>query len=607
MVFEKGSNAKAKITSRKPFWFSKQSQKRTLLCNRWFANTGIYLGILQKSYFIRIRAVMRNIVLYRVVVFIVFFGAVGDMEGRGGAFLKVGRMASVSNSEHFSFSALDKRKGLNVSIGVAGSSAEYVVDGIDDEKEIQQAIDDVSKAGGGTIRILKGVYHINPNNDPDGKAVHLKSHVHIVMDGNARLVMNATNRTGYALFAVEDVRNVMISGGVLVGERDIHKGRGGEWGMGIRIDGATDVTISHVRAEKFWGDGFYIGATPRQGYSENVVIRDSVADGNRRQGLSIISGRSILIENFVAKNTDGTAPRDGIDVEPDSEKDYLDNIVIKDYISENNAGYGLSIHLDKLTRNSHPVGIVVDGMEDRSSSYGIKVAQDYKGVTGYIRIENVKLKNAYMYGVAVKDMVGYVDVVFRNILIQDNNVKGFSRISGDKAMYGSSVLIYGTKPQRKRKIGNVRFEDLSIFDTSEDGVPTYLVYMKDRLDCKERSCDLRGVSGVEIVGLNLTNKNVVAHGSVSDFMIYNPRNMKFLSFKDQVKLYKVDIGNDVESKGKSGYYPKNTVMKLRALPVSNGRLFSLWSGDVGGVDDILSPRTILKTSDADVSVTAVYK
>jgi len=74
--------------------------------------------------------------------------------------------------------------------------------------------------------------------------------------------------------------------------------------------------------------------------------------------MSVISAENLLVENCVFKNTNGTAPSSGIDIEPDVESDKLVNVIINDCISENNAGSGMQIYLRKLTAKSDDVSIL---------------------------------------------------------------------------------------------------------------------------------------------------------------------------------------------------------------------------------------------------------
>jgi hypothetical protein len=134
------------------------------------------------------------------------------------------------------------------------------------------------------------------------------------------------------------VSNVTVAGGTLLGERAEHVGTSGAGGMGIRIsDGAQHVTISGVTAKAMWGDGFYVeGAT-------DIEFCAVTADNNRRQGLSIIEADGVTVMGSVFKNTNGTRPSAGIDLEPDKPEQEITNVQIQNSKFIDNAGPGIEI------------------------------------------------------------------------------------------------------------------------------------------------------------------------------------------------------------------------------------------------------------------------
>jgi parallel beta-helix repeat protein len=152
----------------------------------------------------------------------------------------------------------------------------------------------------------------------------------------------------YGVVHVECARNVQISGGTIIGERDRHLGTTGEGGHGIRIWGSHDVLIDGVRIQDCWGDGIYVGATGWYGPgsqklpSERVTVSKCVSRNNRRQGLSIVSCVGALIEDSEFSDTNGTAPESGIDLEPGANFPVTD-ITIRNCIAARNAGYGILV------------------------------------------------------------------------------------------------------------------------------------------------------------------------------------------------------------------------------------------------------------------------
>lgn len=158
-----------------------------------------------------------------------------------------------------------------------------------------------------------------------------------VIEGNNALLKIITNDQGnYTGLALTDVDNVHIKNLIIEGDKLTHTGTVGEWGHGISLMDADDITIENVTVKTCWGDGIYIG-----GYNDSshrVYINNVTADANRRNGISIVKGIDITVENSSFTNTSGTAPQAGIAVESNSENDLNTRIKFINCLAAYNAG-----------------------------------------------------------------------------------------------------------------------------------------------------------------------------------------------------------------------------------------------------------------------------
>ncbi|MFO1022883.1 MAG: right-handed parallel beta-helix repeat-containing protein [Planctomycetales bacterium] len=148
---------------------------------------------------------------------------------------------------------------------------------------------------------------------------------------------------GDSLFRATDMSNVTLRGygAALRMHKRIYQRppyKRAEWRMGLSLNGCTDVKVEGLRIESSGGDGIYIGTTGKQEYCKDVVIRDVICIDNHRQGISVIGAENLTIENCLFANTWGTAPSAGIDLEPDSPKQRLVNIKIRNCTFENTKG-----------------------------------------------------------------------------------------------------------------------------------------------------------------------------------------------------------------------------------------------------------------------------
>lgn len=203
-----------------------------------------------------------------------------------------------------------------------------------DTEAIQKAIDEVGGTGG-TVYVPKGTYMVRATGK---KTLRLRSKMTLKLADGATLKVIPNSAKRYNTLNITKVSDVTVTGGTLYGDRKVHKGKGGEWGMGIRI--ATKVkrvTIVGVKAMNMWGDGFYVNG------ASDVAFCSVEAINNRRQGLSIISGKRILVTQSVFRDTQGTRPSMGIDLEPDKPEQKIVDVNIEKSKFINNAGGGIMI------------------------------------------------------------------------------------------------------------------------------------------------------------------------------------------------------------------------------------------------------------------------
>jgi hypothetical protein len=130
-----------------------------------------------------------------------------------------------------------------------------------------------------------------------------------------------------------------------------------EWRHALSIRGCENVVIEGLTLLDSGGDGIYLGVGSAGATNRNVTIRNVVCDGNNRQGISVITAESLLIEDCVFRNTQGTAPQSGIDFEPNHSEERLVDCVLRNCHSENNSGHAYHIYLGHMNEQSTPVSI----------------------------------------------------------------------------------------------------------------------------------------------------------------------------------------------------------------------------------------------------------
>lgn len=208
----------------------------------------------------------------------------------------------------------------------------------DDTRALQAAID--ALPDGGTLALGPGNYVIDPE-----RSLRLRSHTRLAMAPDTRLVARANAAPRAYVLLIEGVRDVQVSGGRIVGDRDHHRSTAGEWGHGIMVRGAEQVLLRDLHIARCWGDGISVGGISgaRVLPSRDIRIEDVVCAGNRRQGLTIGRSRNVRVlrSHFLA--TQGTLPGCGIDIEPDP-GDGAEDIDIEACTLRGNHGAGLQVY-----------------------------------------------------------------------------------------------------------------------------------------------------------------------------------------------------------------------------------------------------------------------
>ncbi len=157
-------------------------------------------------------------------------------------------------------------------------------------KGINDAFKWAKENGYSTFLIPDGTYSIAKGNGEsnDNARINMLSDMTFSMSDNT-ILQKETN--GYEEYSVLHVgarlKNVVIQGGTLIGDREHHNYSGNsgdwssgthEWGHGINIVGGENITVDGVKIKEFTGDGIYIGGSTIGGakITENILEKGSL-------------------------------------------------------------------------------------------------------------------------------------------------------------------------------------------------------------------------------------------------------------------------------------------------------------------------------------------
>ncbi len=214
---------------------------------------------------------------------------------------------------------------------------------------LQGVIDQVAEAGGGYIHLPTGTYLVGIDTQDGGyywaDSIRLRSGTALVMDETTTLKLIESEAPAYCVVSVGAQEDVAIIGGTIEGDRmthDYNTGSTQEESHAVCVDNLSSrVLIDGVTLRDAGGDGVLIlgGSAASGETTSHVTVRNCDIDNNRRQGISVVGGSSINIENNHIHNTRGTAPQFGIDIEGQGRDDH--DIIIRGNRLENNRGGGV--------------------------------------------------------------------------------------------------------------------------------------------------------------------------------------------------------------------------------------------------------------------------
>jgi polygalacturonase len=312
----------------------------------------------------------------------------------------------------------------------------------DDTAALQIAMDAVP--AGGRLELRSGaVYRIDTRPNPGLRSfggLKIRSGVTLDLNG-AELRALPSGETAGAVVQAHNANGWRIVGpGRIVGERAVHRGNAGEWIHGISAFGSADWVVGpDLEVRGCWGDGIYVGHVPGQpgSYCRGFTIEGVHIHDCRRNGISVVGGRSGIIRNTHIHDIDGTSPRAAIDLEPDlpahGNRDILiDNVTTERVI----IGIGISVSNDRvrITRSrieaSNSGIIVSDHTRGLEIVDNVRIANTGGGAEG-AAIRTVAARGATIDGVLIRNnllagggffVIELTHTGYRNVTVTRNRI-----------------------------------------------------------------------------------------------------------------------------------------------------------------------------------------
>jgi hypothetical protein len=244
----------------------------------------------------------------------------------------------------------------------------------DDTQALQICLE--SAGPGEIVRLRRGaVYRVDTNWKPtieDFGGLKLKSGQILELNGAQLRALPSRLRHGAVVQGFRSRGWKLRGPGRITGERNIHLGTEGEWGMGVAALSSSGWEVSGVEIDGCWGDGIYVGTKGPEISQDFLIDRVKIRDC-RRNGISIVSARDGRIRRVDIGGINGTAPFGGIDLEPDDPNVPNRNIEI----SDGRIGGDLHVGIYATVANEN---ITISNMELSGSNSGIIVGSRVAGL-----------------------------------------------------------------------------------------------------------------------------------------------------------------------------------------------------------------------------------
>jgi hypothetical protein len=330
------------------------------------------------------------------------------------------------------------------------------------------------------------------------------SNRYIIFEPGAELHAIANSADAYRILDLFAAENVTLINPVVVGERTTHIGSTGEAGHGIVMSTGKNIKIYNPVCKDCWGDGFVVYG------GENVYVENLISDNNRRQGLTMTHGKNVTFMAPRCTNTNGTAPESGIDIEPNDNTDYLENVNIINPVTENNNGAAITIGLAQLLDGTHDISIHISGHVDKGSNKGLSIGTLNYSATGKLT------------GKIVIDTPLYLDNEQQGILVTNYSAENSPKIEIIKPTiinpntgnlvspkYGSGIaIIREIAAGDTYAFGNIYIENPQIIDNRAVPLMKNGIYSVDEVVAGVGISKVIINDPLEITGIALAKDNI---------------------------------------------------------------------------------------------------
>lgn len=283
--------------------------------------------------------------------------------------------------------------------------------------------------------------------------------------------LNEASDDAYNVFVVYLKDNVTINGNgaYLIGDSAYVASKPGAVfnGIGVRVMGSSNVTVRDLNITTMWADGWtVIYDNVSYANSSNVRMLNINSYGNYRNGASVIGVDGCEIIGGSYSGSTGTAPKDGIDVEPNTDRgdtnpSVVENLSIIGVDAYDNTDVGIEIYQAGTLRN-----VSVTGCSAWDNGVGIRTRGEVNAtITGNATYSNTSAgMSAFNSSEAVFDgntmTAENSGFLFNNTAgVDSTDISVMNNLIIDSAGHGIHMAKAGTEEIQKCNISGNRIKD----------------------------------------------------------------------------------------------------------------------------------------------------
>jgi hypothetical protein len=150
--------------------------------------------------------------------------------------------------------------------------------------------------------------------------------------------------------------------------------------------------------------------------NRNVSVLNCNLTGNYRNAMSVISVSGLRVENTTLALSQGTPPEGGIDMEPNSPENLLQDIHLENVTMFGNTQRSLTLSAHALQAAYTPVSITVRNTRIAGGSFGVSINNGKKGLPpgSSMVLDGLVVSNTSGSGLLLEDKSENLDVSIRN-------------------------------------------------------------------------------------------------------------------------------------------------------------------------------------------------